>query len=209
VDPEVARRWTLEDLEDKRIFRRTSGWTMVEVTSLYLARAALRDGTVVAHLVDQLSSARMVGRQRERSTPSGWTVGEVTVDGEPGILAFPETEITFDRGGVEKDVSLVVLVGFYPMTRSWGVSDGARVSVAAGPEGSPPRRRWTAEIEPTDDYRLAIVPLDACRDVPRCSITFHTGNDPGKTGGGDWILWLDPRLVSAPGLGRGLATQPP
>lgn len=209
VDPEVARRWTLEDLVDKKIFRRTSGWTMVEVTSLYRARAALRDGTVVAHLADQIPSARMLGRQRDRSTPSGWTVGEVTVDGEPGILAFPETEITFDRPGVEKDVSLVVLVGFYPMTRSWGVSDGARVSVAVGPEGSPPRVRWTAELEPTDDYRLAIVPLDACREVARCSITFRTGNDPGKTGGGDWILWLDPRLVSAPGLGRGLATQAP
>jgi hypothetical protein len=170
---------------------------MVEVTSLYRARAALRDGTVVAHLVDLLPAARVIGRQPERTTPSGWTVGEVTVDGEPGILAFPETEITFDRPTVEKNLSLVVLVGFYPMTRSWGVSDGARVSVAVGPAGARPERQWTAELEPTDDYRLAIVPLDACRDVPRCSITFRTGNDPGRTGGGDWILWLDPRLVSA------------
>ncbi len=197
VDPDVARRWTLEDLEGKKIFRRTSGWTMVEVTSLYRARAALRNGTVVAHLVDQLSGARVIGRQPERTTPSGWTVGEVTVDGEPGILAFPETEITFDRPTGEKNLSLVALVGFYPMARSWRVSDGARVSIAVGPAGARPGRQWTAELQPTDDYQLAIVPLDACREVPRCSITFRTGNDPGKTGGGDWILWLDPRLVSA------------
>jgi hypothetical protein len=207
IDPDVARRWTLQDLEGKKIFRRTGGWAMVEVTSLYRARAALRDSTVVANLVDQLPEARMIGRQPERTTPSGSTIGAVTVDGEPAILAFPETEVTFDRPATEKNQSLVVLVGFYPMTRNWGVSDGARVSIAVGPAGAPPQQRWTAELEPTEDYRLAIVPLDVCRDVARCSITLRTGNDPGKNGGGDWILWLDPRVVSTPGEGRGVASQ--
>jgi hypothetical protein len=207
IDTEVAGRWTPGDLERKRIFRRTSGWAMVEVTSQYRVRAALRDATVVARLVDQLPGARVVGRQPERSTPSGWTVGEVTVDGEPGILAFPETEVTFDRPAGEKNLTLVVLVGFYPVARNWGVSDGARVSIAVGPSGGPTQQRWTAELEPADDYRLATVPLDGCRDAPRCSVTLRTGNDPGKTGGGDWILWLDPRLVSAPAEGRGVASQ--
>ena len=194
------------DLERKRIFRRTSGWAMVEVTSQYRLRAALRDATVVARLVDQLPGARVVGRQPERST--------LRLDGgrghgrrRAGILAFPETEVTFDRPAGEKNLTLVVLVGFYPVARNWGVSDGARVSIAVGPSGGPTQQRWTAELEPADDYRLALVPLDGCRDAPRCSVTLRTGNDPGKTGGGDWILWLDPRLVSAPAEGRGVASQ--
>ena len=134
-------------------------------------------------------------------------MGEVTVDGEPGILAFPESEITFDRPAGEKNLTLVVLVGFYPVARNWGVSDGARVSIAVGPVGAHPQRRWTAELEPADDYRLATVPLDGCRDAPRCGVTLRTENEPGKTGAGDWILWLDPRLVSAPAEGRGVASQ--
>ena len=207
VDPDAARRWTLQDVERKRIFRRTSGWAMVEVTSLYRAAAALRDVTVVARLVDELPAARMVGRLPARSTPSGWTVGEVTVDGEPGILAFPETEFTFDRPAGEQNLTLVTLVGFYPVARNWKVSDGARVSIAVGPAGGPARQSWTAELEPEDDYQLAVVPLDACRGVSRCSVTFRTGNDPGKNGGGDWILWLDPRLVSAPPEWRGVTSR--
>jgi len=207
LDPEVAARWTAGDLERKKIFRRTSGWSVIEVTSLYRARAILRDRAVVARLAEQLAAARVTGRHPERSMPSGWSVGEVSVDGRPGILALPDSEITFEQPVRDRNVSLVVLVGFYPVARLWGVSDGARASISVAPAGKRGAQSWTADLEPTADYQLAVVPLEACAGAPSCSITLQTVNDPGKNGGGDWVLWLEPQLVTAATEPHGAASQ--
>ncbi len=207
LEPEAAARWTVADLERKRIFRRAGGWKVVEVTSLYRARAALRDRTVVARLAEQLPAARVTGGHPERTMPSGWSVGQVDVDGQPGILTEPDSEITFQQLVRERDVALVVLVGFHPVARLWGVSDGARATISVAPSGKRSERSWTAELEPSADYQLAVVPLEACVGAASCSITLQTGNDPGKNGGGDWVVWLEPQLVTATGEQRGVAAQ--
>jgi hypothetical protein len=195
-DPAVEASWSGADFSRAKFFARSpDGREIIEVTEVYRERAFGRGKRLVADLVDRFASAQVSGRHLGPQYPAGDSVSIQDLAGGRAICALPSSEISYDVVIPPGRAYLTFVIDFHPSAKKFGISDGCRASVKLVTADGHKSQAWTDYLLPDGEPHFVAVPLDACAGAT-CRLTLETSNDPGKTGGGDWPVWIEPRIVS-------------
>lgn len=195
VTPQTAAKWRPSDFPRTRVFAADTMGGMKEVTAHYAMLAALRDRTPLVGLVDEMAKAQVSGRRAGEEYPGGTSVSAISIDGRKAIFAHANSSIAITETLPSDGAVLVFGVGFHPIARDWGVSDGARAAVSVTGANGTSREVWTAYIAPADEEEVVEVPLSACAVDEPCTVTLSCSNDPGANASADWLVWVEPRVL--------------
>jgi hypothetical protein len=195
VDPRAGNNWSGPRFSRARFFA-GHGNEIFEVTEIYRERAFFQGKRSIANLVDLFGSARVTGRLLGPDFPGGSSISIVDLSGSRAICALPSSSISFEVPVPAGPAFLTFVVDFHPIAKHWGVSDGARASVKIATGNGNKAEPWTEYLEPKGAPHFVSLPLGLCEGTT-CRVTLETSNDPGKNADGDWLVWIEPRIVAS------------
>lgn len=153
------------------------------------------DSTV--SLIDKINYAEFIG-QGDMDCPWGKRISAVNIKEEnrAGIFSAPASNVIFtiDFSSSNKKYMLNTSVGFYPESKKWNVSDGARMQIIIENENLNDTV-FNEYILPENDFRE--INISFSKYINKVvKLRFETIQDTNKNYSGDWLVWLDPKLVS-------------
>lgn len=145
-----------------------------------------------------ISKANKIGDAEESRNPWGRRIALVDIDILPtgkGIFCMPETTLIYNNVYIPSDkIDFVSYIGFHPIASEWKLGDGIKMKVEIIADNQAPETILDKYVLPKDGFLKVKFPLSkfAGKNI---TFKFSTFNEPGKDGNGDWVVWLEPKLV--------------